>query len=376
MAKYIISINFSQSDGCLLHNFLKEIEPNIESGYPSNNGRMDKFTFDEYSVTIEMERDVKIDSVNVLSESNGSVFHQIKKALLVFYLASSGWPKVKNIVFTSFDSKGKAKNKTIKELRQPIQNTNEDNEAFSPDNMEFVKYVMLENEEGEAFMNSIVNYLKSFTDSSIYTSFEKAWRALDILGLYNADTAKESESLSQLKEIIYEHPEFFKHLMNILVNQTTDEKAASFMIGGFMKISTFKWFDLFIPLVNDEKINDLTRRLTEFKDFRINNLFHWMINENRKLKDFLEEKGKLEEIENHFESCKEVENPIDFVVLFCISYSYFIRSKITHAEIFDNSFSLELTKEEQQIEMLTGNLQRLVKIIYTHPEILRKTRGS
>lgn len=372
MAKYILTINFSQSDGCLLPNILKEIEPNIESGYPSNNGRMDKFTFDEYSVEIEMERDVKIDSENVLSKSNGSVFHQIKKALLVFYTASLGWPSVKNIVLTTFDSKGKAKNKIIKEFRQPIQNTNEDNEAFRPDNASFVKYVMLENEEGNAFRNSIVNYLLSFTDSSIYSSFEKAWRALDILGLYNADTTKESESLALLKKLIYEHPEFFNNLMNILVKQTTDEDAASCMIGGFMKLSTFKWFDLLIPLVNEEKINDLARRLTEFKDFRINNLFHWMINENRKLKDFLEEKGKLEEIEKHFESCKEIENPIDFVVLFCISYSYFIRSKITHAEIFDNSFSLELTKEEKQIEMLTGSLQRLVKTIYSNPELLRK----
>lgn len=372
MAKYILTINFSQSDGYILPNKLKEIEPNIESGYPSNNGRMDKFTFDKYSVSIEMERDVKIDSENVLSKSNGSVFHQIKKALLVFYVASVGWPKVKTVVLTTFDSKGKAKNKTIKEIRQPIQNTNEDNEVFRPDNMNFVKYVMLENEEGEAFRNSIVNYILSFTDSSIYTSFEKAWRALDILGLYNADTTKESESLSQLKNIIYQHPEYFQRWGDLLVRQTTEEDAASCMIGGFMKLSSFKWFDLLIPLVNEEKINDLTRRLKEFKDFRINNLFHWMIGENRKLKDFLEENGKLEEIENHFESCKEVENPIDFVVLFCISYSYFIRSKITHAEVFDNSFSLELSRDEKQVEMLIGYLQRLVITIYTHPELLRK----
>lgn len=367
MAKFKIEIVFSDKDRGQVRNF---DNLTLNSGYVSNNGKEDEFIFNRNKVEIIMDRDVKVDAETVLSRNNTSTYQQIQKAMLAFYSASTCWPLIKDINMIPYKNDKEQKPVKIKNFNQPISVISLDQLGGGPyaiDNYDYIRFLMEGNERARAIRNCLSYWIKSYEEGDGFSKFDKVWRAFDILILYQGGTGKEADGLKAMKKLITENAEIFSKITEWIVTQVTDETESD-----YIKISSFQWFNLFISLMKEDKVNELVRRFTEYKDYRINNLFKWIISESKPLHDYLESKGVLEKIEAHFHKYEKTEKDVEILLLLCVSYVYFLRCKLFHAEIIDNSFSLQETCQERQIKFFVDYLQRIVREILNNANLLRE----
>lgn len=339
--KYQIKISFEKSrKECGIGSF--------SSQYLGSKGHADKISFHKSLISIDFERSRLYTQNEILSNNRNSIYEQVQKCLLVYYAIAYSFPKITKCILTIY-RRDRVIYDFTQHLNQPIQKFANNKLAISTVN----SIRILQNDpKGIALRSAISYWLTGMCSSDIYQKFDKLWRAYDRILLYEGDTDKEKDGIISIKKFIETNSNKFTSSINYVLSFPID-------------INTLSWGKLLL-----NKRSDISRKLTQYSDFRIVSVFNKVCND-RNIKSELVNQSKLQTVLNHFASNKNTIKDIELVLWLSITYTYYIRCKMFHAEFPDSSFKLIPTDEDRIIEALSNLLEIVVKEIIEIQTLLR-----
>lgn len=354
MYEYIIKIEFIKSrPECAIG---KRI-----SNYPYSNGKTDIFTFNKASLKIEAVRSTLYKDGEILSSNRKTFYGQILKGLLVYYGLAHDFPQVKSVKIIR-------KRKRLPDIvyteaetfLQPLD-VDVNTPRFYYLDVSKIDSILEETPKGNTIRIALTYWLKaiSMSTNNYYNKFDRLWRSYDRLLLYQGDTTQERIGIPAIKELISQNHILFQKSIAITNSYTVET------------LRSFSWIKLLYSKTNKfKKVDELARRVTEYKDNRINVLFQEIVS-SRKITKILSEAGKLADVQQHFIDNKNTKKDIDIVLLMSLSYAYYMRCKYFHGEVPDSTFKLQQTNEDIEILRLTELLESVVYELLNNNNIFR-----
>lgn len=318
------------------------------SPYIGSKGNVDSITFFKGLLCIDFERSRLYSQEEILSNNRNSVYEQVQKCLLAYYAIASTFPKITKCTLIIYQ-RDEVLYDFTKTLNQPIQQMTKNKLTISPVNS---VRILQNDSKGFALRSAISYWLTGMCSSDIYQKFDKLWRAFDRILLYEGDTTKEKDGINSIKNFIVTNSNKFTESTNYALRFPID-------------ISTLSWGKLLM-----DKPSDICRKLMLYTDYRIAAVFSKICND-RNVKAELIAQSNLHTVLNHFSSNSSTTKDIDLVLLLSLTYTYYIRCKMFHAEFPDSSFKLIPTNEDKIIEALSNLLEIVVKELLENQIFLR-----
>jgi hypothetical protein len=327
-------------------------------GYMSGNNK-DICKFDSSKITIEITRSRSYPDGTILSNNKNSVNQQIKKVITIYYALAIQFPKIKTLsIIRNYKRKQNFIYSDTNNIIQPIQLTKSRKKLAITTTC--VSSLINNDPKSCALRTALTYWICGQASDNIYLQFDKYWRAFDRLILYNGDTTKECLGIKKMKSLINSHPKSFLQSIGYINN--LDEE----------QIRGLDWIKL-LRSKNKNKTDGqpIWSILKEYSDARICMMFSKIIN-NKNIKTILQSNDALfDEICNHFQNNRNTTNEAERVILIALTYVYYIRCKMFHAEIPDGSFKLAETKEDTNIKMLNGLIALVILELINNPNLLR-----
>ena len=339
--KYQIKITFDKArPECSIGHFL--------SPYKGSKGNLDSLTFNKNLLRIDFERSKLYTEQEILSNNKNSVYEQVQKSLLAYYAMATTYPIIKKCTLLIF-SRDKVIVDFTSMLNQPIRLGADKKLAISYQN----SIRILQNDsKGIALRSAISYWLTGMCSVDLYQKFDKLWRAFDRILLYEGNTVREKDGIKNIKTFLRNNSSKFNHSI---------EYAIKFPIN----TNLMSWGKLFM-----DKPADIRRKMTEYSDYRIISIYNKVFYD-RKIQKELTLRSETQDVLNHFLSHNASVNEIELVLLLSLTYTYFIRCKMFHAEFPDSSFKLISTYEDKIINALSGLLEIVVQELIEVQALLR-----
>lgn len=329
------------------------------SKYPYCGNKTDSFNFKDNGFSIEAIRSSAYKDGDILSNNRNTLYGQIIKGLLVYYGLSKIFPQIETV---QIKRKKKAERyfeyTETQSFRQPICIKNQ--RKYSLD-LSIVDSILEESEKGNAIRIALTYWLRAVSSDKTnhIFKFDRLWRSLDRLLLYQGNTGKENDGIIAIKQLLLSNSGSFP--LSIQITNTYGEN----------DIRGFSWNMLFSKCsMSYTKTIELKRRFLEYSDYRIIKLFKGIC-ANNKISIALNRAGLLTDVQNHFNVHSSTKSDVELVLLFALSYTYYIRCRLFHGEVPDSMFKIKDNNEDKEIQKLTELLEVVVYELLNNCSILR-----
>lgn len=328
------------------------------SGYLMSNGRTDTFDFKRNGFTITAERSTIYVDGTILSSDRNGLYGQVLKGLLVYYVLSNDYPKVKSISIVR-KRKNPYTDITYSEtssFSQPLTPALPKPLVFTNAN---INVLLEETEKGAAVRIAMTYWLKANNSIDPYLKFDRYWKAYDRLLLYEGNTTTQRTAIPIIKATITANENVFV-LSKALTNTYSDAYIRSFSWNHLLSSKSMSY----------TKLGEISRRVLEYTDARVIRLYQNLLS-GSKIQTALTNAGLMATINTHFANNATTNQDIDIVLLMSLSYTYYIRCKLFHGEVPDSTFKLQKTNEDREIDELNKLLELVVFELLEHNNILR-----
>lgn len=338
---YVIQIVFS--DFCHLNKL-----GYIKSKYISKgHSFFDEVEVDRNSIVIRASRSHKVD-ISQFWQGKNSLYSRLMMGLVYFYAISDKAPTIERITVERH-LRGQERPEVIwsgdrNALIQPFHSKKTMPYVISPSSIE--KLFDETNEKGQTIMISLSYWLKAFYSTDRFYRFEHLWRAFNKLYKYEGNNNRnELECLKAIRKFIVDNEGLFKGSIRVAKGYCDD-------------LRSFRWRSM---ILNDYDTKDKTEAFRDFvlrySDSRIMTLISEMLTYREK---YLSELKYLDTVKNHIKDNFATQHEIELVTLICIKYTYFVRNKSFHGEVFDSTFKIHETVEDKELDRLNDLLEVLV----------------
>lgn len=339
--KYIISIIFEKGN-----NFVSR---QIKSTYIGSGTFQDDIEITPERIIITAHRSSKINTDDIFYNYSSSLYIQIMKSLIFYYLNSESSVTIQNISVKRYRN-----NKLLNS--QEITSSNLTQVASSSfkilkNNLDVTKLCKLfdNDEKGEAILiaSSYIAKANSITDE--IEKFERLWKAFNRLYKFIGKNQNELNCHLALKDFIFKNTDKFPLVIQKVKRFSASEirtnlRWRALILNDYEKPNQTKAFYDFILRYTDKRVMEL---LQELLIYRKDNL----------VKEKLYNRA-LNHIQSHIaQNCIKDE---EIVTLLCVKYMYFVRNKLMHGEKLDSTFRLLPNKEIKELRWLNGILELLV----------------
>jgi len=322
----------------------------IQSSYKGSRHFKDELKIDSTKITIIAKRSSTIKLDSVFYNHTSSMYIQIIKSIIFYYLVSTKFVKIKSIKIYRYRGKSK-----------------EPKDSFDFKNHEFTQivssdFIVVKNikddklikifdndEKGESLLIASSYLVKSLSLDDEIEKFEKLWKAFNRIYKYFGNNKNEFECQIKLRKFILENPTNFPlstNAVNILTAQEIREKLRwrALILNDYNTEKKTKAFSEFIKRYSDKRIMELFNQLLPYREEFLKNinLYDPVIN-------YIKENHRLNNQKNE-----------ELVALLCIKYMYFVRNKLMHGEKLESSFRFIENKEVEEIKWLNKILKLLI----------------
>ena len=329
------------------------------SKYLNCGTKEDRYNFHALGFTIDAVRSSNYKDGTILSNNRNTLYGQIIKGLLVYYSLAYIFPIIKSVRITRKMKASKVFVYTETEpFRQPLNIQNTKRYNFNPS---IADAILEESDKGKAIRIASTYWLRAISadDNKYIYKFDRYWRAMDRLLLYQGNTNKERDGIIAIKQVILSNCNLFPLSIQI-TNQYTENEIRSFCWVKLLSNATKSYTNT----------KELKRRFTEYTDKRIIKLYKGLI-ANKKITNSLSSAGFLVDVENHLQTYNSTTNDVELVLLLSITYTYFIRCRVFHGEVPDSMFKIQENNEDKEIQKLSRLLEVVVYELLDNNSMLR-----
>jgi len=340
--KYIIDIYFKKSN----NNF---IDYQLPSSYSGSRGFEDNIQIKPTHIKIIACRSKKINLDDVFYNHNNSMYIQIIKSIIFFYLNSKVYTTINKISIERFRKQKLLDSKEIKskDLSQILSKN------FIPLNTEFkfenLKKLFDDDEKGKAILIASSYIVKASATSDEAERFEHLWKALNKLYKFIGGNKNELNCQVTLRGFIlnnsYEFPLSKKNVTRITEEQLYQKlRWRAFISNNFNTLKQTEAFSDFIKRYSDVRIMSVLKKTLDYKE------------------EHLKNKNLYSSTLDYINSKIELNNNLDteMIAILCIKYMYFVRNKLMHGENIDSTLRLLPNKELNELTWLNSILKALV----------------
>lgn len=326
------------------------------ANYLNSRNHKDTFVFLQNELTIVASRTTKFTDGAILCSNQNSIYNQILKGLLYYYSLANDFPQIKSVEIVRKRARlgDYVYDECSSNIIQPVVNVVA--KPFTFDNNQ-IKVLFDETEKGNAIRIALSYWLKGVSSSERYYKFEHLWKAYNRLFMYQGNSPKEVDGMSQMRLCILRNESFFANSQTV-INVYTSEALRS-----------LRWRNL---IFNDYDAQKKTRAFKDFilryTDNRIMSLFSAILPYRS---DYLRRESLYDQVETHIEDNLHTICDMELVTLLSLKYAYFVRNKMFHGEIPDSTFKLHETNEDIEIDRMNELLTPLVFEIINNNNILR-----
>lgn len=327
----------------------------IYSEYMSGKNNQDSFHFLNDTFTLIASRCKIFDDGTILPNNTNSINSQLLKGLLYYYSLAKDFPCIKKV--SIIRKRAKSSDFDYTECKtniiQPITGTGIKHFSLQKDKLEII---FKESEKGNAIRIALSYWLKGIAATERYYKFDHLWRAYNRLFMYQGNANKEVDCMASMRSLIINNERLFTKTLTITNTYTHDE------------LRSFRWRSLILndyaTLAKTTAFHDFILR---YHDTRIMDLFKEMLPYR---KDFLSQKGLLGNVQSHILS-NTTQREIELIPLFTLKYAYFVRNKMFHGEMPDNTFKIHDNNVDIEIDRLNNILSSLIFELIDNNDVLR-----
>lgn len=340
--KYIIDIIFDISS-----NYFKAY--NLKSSYIGSKGFEDDIQISPKSIKIIAYRSTKINLNDVFYNHNSSMYMQIIKSIIFFYLNSKAFTAIDSIAINRFGKEKLLDSKKIqsKDLAQVLS------KKFLPLYTKFnftnLKKLFDNDEKGEAILIASSYIVKASAVSDEIEKFERLWKALNRLYKFIGNNGNEHNCHVDLRNFILNNPNklplSIKEVTSINAQQLRQKlRWRALIINDFATFNKTQAFSDFVMRYTDSRIMSVLKETLAYREeyLKNKNLYYSTLS-------YIDSKIQLN---NHSDT--------EIVAILCIKYMYFVRNKLMHGEKVDSTLRLLPNKELKELTWLNSILEALV----------------
>lgn len=326
------------------------------SGYRGSKSYKDRFCFFQDHFLIIADRGTIYKERSILSNAKNSLYEQVLKALVYYYGYANDLPKVKKYTITR-KQKGKIDYcySVCDNFLQPVSETVvKDSYLFSPAVLDIV---FDDSEKANSVLIGLSYWLKSFDCQKMpFLRFDLLWRSFNCLYRYQANTDKDKDGLIEFRKFI---------IANSVLFTDSIAKSSSYTQNVW---DSFRWSALILNDFNTvKKMKELKGFVERYSDGRI---MHSLKNVIPVRESHLRTEGLWNDVESHLISNLSTKNDIDTLCILVVKYAYFVRCKNVHGEVPSNSFGLERTNLDNELDLLNDLMTTFVyEIIKNHGKL-------
>jgi hypothetical protein len=344
-ASYTVIIAFNKAyKECAIGEF--------KSGYLYSKNNQDDYKFDSSKITINLKRSRSYADGTILSNDMNSINSQIKKAIVIYYALAKDFPKIKQVsIVRNYKRKQNFIYTETNNIIQPIKLSKYGVKlAIAP---ACARALINEDSKAFALRAALTYWLCGQAVDNDYYEFDKYWRAFDRLILYNGKTTKEYIGICEMKKLIISNPKIFSK-STAYVRALTPQQ-----------IRNLDWITFLLS--KKQRMSDI---LKEYSDAGICKMFSQIINDKR-INTILHSNNEFSNINTHLKKNYNTINEVELLILIALTYVYYIRCKMFHAEIPDGSFKIAVTKEDANIKMLNGLIKLIILELINNSNLMR-----
>ena len=340
--KYIIDITFDISANSF--NTYK-----LKSSYIGSRGFEDDIEITPTSIKIIAYRSTKINLNDVFYNHTSSMYIQIIKSIIFFYLNSKTYTAIDSVAINRFGKEKLLDSKIVKskDLAQVLSKN------FSPLNNKFnftnLKKLFDDDEKGEAILIASSYIVKASAVSDEIERFERLWKALNRLYKFIGSNENEHSCHVALRNFILNNPNKFplstKNVTSINAQQLRQRlRWRALILNDFSTFNKTQAFSDFVMRYSDARIMNVLKETLAYREEHLKNknLYFSTLN-------YIDSKIQLN---NHSDT--------EMVAILCIKYMYFVRNKLMHGEKVDSTLRLLPNKELKELTWLNTVLEALV----------------
>lgn len=352
---YHIRINFEKKrPECNLGNKYSEYQGGINKS--SGVAYSDSFHFFQDHLQVIASRGTSYTDGTILTNEKNSIYAQMLKALIYYYGCANDIPQVKKVTITR--KQAHKPDYVYTEgcnFLQPVSCRTSKNFFFSSGILDII---FSESEKSRTILTALSYWLKSFEyESSSILCFDVLWRAFNCLYRYQANSISDNDGLRTFREFIINNSGTFSNTIKITTGYPQNIWNA------------FRWRAL---ILNDYKTESKMCALRDFimryHDKRIMESLNNVISARE---NYLINKGFWTDTVTHIHNNLTSSNDVETLCILVVKYAYFIRCKNAHGEVPDNSFKLEYTNMDKELERLNELFVSFIYEIINNHNLLR-----
>ena len=340
--KYTINISF---DG-----ISNKFEPyKIQSSYIGSRSFKDDICISSNSIKIVAFRSSNINLDDIFYNHTSSMYIQILKSLIFYYLNLKTYEDIHNITISRVRKEKEMNSKVLKssDLIQVLSPN------FIPLNKKFNFKNLIklfdDDEKGEAILiaSSYIAKASSVTDE--FEKFERLWKAFNKLYKFIGQSEKDHECHIELRKFILNNPTKFplaiKNITSLDAKQLRVKlRWRALILNDYNTVKKTKAYHDFILRYTDSRIMQVLKETLAYRE------------------TYLKDKSLYNSVISHLNTNiqQNINNDSEMVSLLCIKYMYFVRNKLMHGEKIDSTLRLLPNKELKELKWLNSTLEALV----------------
>lgn len=314
--------------------------------YHGSSSFTDYFKIYTNKILIEANRSAKIPLDNIFYNHFSSIYNQILKALLFYYVSTKKFVKIKTIDVSRVRSNRKLEEKVFNsdQFNQVLDSSFKLNFQISKSSL---TELFNETSKGRATLIAISYLLIANTSMSESDRFEKLWKSFNKLYTSITGSSRDFDCLRDLRDFVLKNPNILT-LSSQYVKKLNTKKLRNSIRWRAMLLSNYdtekqtKAFRDFVLRYSDKRIMEI---LLETKyGYR---------------ETFLKNKKYFTAVNKHINNNikKETIHDNELVLLLTGKYMYFVRNKSFHGEKADSAFRLSVNKEDIELKFLNTVLE-------------------
>lgn len=322
---------------------------NIFSGqvpYFGSASFLDDFRIYNDKIIIEAKRSAIVPLDNIFYNHFSSLYNQILKSLLFYYVSTRKFAKITSIKVSRASSLKTLEEKTFKDnqFNQVLDSSFKLNYQIEQARLQ---ELLNETPKGQTTLIAISYLLISNTALSESEKFEKLWKSFNKLFTHIAGEKKDFNCLRYLRQFVIDNPSILT-LSTSKVSSLTTNKLRN----------VIRWRGLLLDNYDTEaKTGAFRDFVLRYSDKRIMEI---LLETKYGYKEtFLKNQGFFDAVDIHIQNAiaSDTKNDNEVVSLLTGKYMYFVRNKTFHGEKVDSSFRLSVNKEDNELKFLNSVLE-------------------
>jgi hypothetical protein len=354
---------------------------NGEMSYKGATSNLDSISITNRKILIVAERSSIINPKDILENDSSTIYTQVIKSLLFYYLFKGEYIEIESINIT------REKNTILQQFTLPNGDTSLNQvltSSFLLDSTinfdsETLENIFKNDEKSIALYNSISYILKANASREASEKFEKLWKAFNSIYRYFGNGKSENDCQRILRTfLLNNHNQFSlsKEKVTNFNNDTLRERIRlrDLILNDYETKNLTVTFLSFIYRYTDYRISKILRETLVYREDFIKDIMS--------IDNVQSKFSKLSNVTFLYNSCNgsasphciydkvaeyldnnynnQVVSDIEVVAFICIKYAYYMRNKIFHAEKHDLSFRFIENKLTEELDWINSILETLI----------------